>query len=194
MISTKVDLILHPVRLRILQTLAVEPLTTQEIANRLVDVPKSSIYRHLRLLLDGDMVEIAETRLVNGIQEKIYQLIEMPHLTQDDMAGMTPTEHLQAFATYIFSLLRDFAGYLDEASNRGPEINLQADRVGYTEATFFASTGELDALGEALRQAVSKLVGNQAGKDRRPFKLAVITYPMPGSSGTADGPTGTKNE
>ena len=66
----KVELIIHPVRLRIMQAMGAEKLTTQEIAERLPDVPKSSLYRHLKLLLEGEMIGLAETRLVHGIQER----------------------------------------------------------------------------------------------------------------------------
>ena len=46
-----VNLILHPVRLRIIQTLVRRERNTQHIADTLPDVPVSSLYRHIRMLL-----------------------------------------------------------------------------------------------------------------------------------------------
>ena len=66
----KADLIIHPVRLRIMQALTNQTLTTQEITDELGDVPKSSVYRHLKMLLDGGLIAVAETNLVKGIGEK----------------------------------------------------------------------------------------------------------------------------
>ena len=91
---TKADLILHPVRLRILQTLAGDELTTQEIADRLGDIPKSSIYRHVKLLLAEGMVAVAAARLVNGIQEKTYRLAQRPFVNAEEIAGATAEQHL----------------------------------------------------------------------------------------------------
>ncbi|MCP4428431.1 MAG: helix-turn-helix domain-containing protein, partial [Chloroflexi bacterium] len=81
----KADLIIHPIRFRILQTLAAETLTTQEIAERLPGTPKSSIYRHLKTLLAGEAITVAETRSVKGIQEKVYRLAQRPYLGPDDL-------------------------------------------------------------------------------------------------------------
>ena len=174
---TKVDLIIHPVRFRILQTLAAAPMTTQALAAQLDDVPQSSLYRHLKLLLEGAMIEVAETRLVNGIQEKVYRLKQWPYLDAGDMAGLTAAEHLHYFTTYILTLLQDFARYLDEAEARGV-IDLLTDRTGYTEVAFWAAAEELEAFQAALHQALQSLVSNPPGDGRRRHKLAILTHPL----------------
>ena len=67
MTHQKLDLVFHPVRLRLLQVLSNSHLTTQEIADLLPSIPKSSIYRHLKLLLDEGLVRVTDTRPVKGI-------------------------------------------------------------------------------------------------------------------------------
>jgi DNA-binding transcriptional ArsR family regulator len=174
----KINLIIHPVRFRILQTLAVEPLTTQEIAEKLPSVPKSSIYRHLKVLLEGKVVGVAEARLVKGIQERTYQLVQRPYLGPDDMSGLTPDEHLDYFAIYLMTVLQGFADYLADAAEKGDQIDLLADRVGYTEAIFFANRDELELFQRRVNQALAELVGNQGGEDRQRHKIALITHPV----------------
>lgn len=173
---TKVDLIMHPVRFRIMRTLAEETLTTQEIDDRLPDVPKSSLYRHLKLLLDGGMVDIAETRLVHGIQEKVYRLVQRPYLGPEDMAGMTADEHLRTFTTYVMTLLKGFSDYLEMA---GDTPDLLADRVGYTEVAFWATDAELDQFQAAINQALLPMLSNDGnGNGRRHRKVALVTHPI----------------
>ena len=173
---TKVDLIMHPVRFRILQTLAGANLTTQEIDDRLPDVPKSSIYRHLKLLLAGEMIAIAEKRLVNGIQEKVYRLAQRPYLSADDMTGLTPDDHMRTFTTYVMTLLQGFAHYLDTA---GEMPDLLTDRVGYTEVAFWANEAEMDAFQAALNQAILPLLQNDGEENgRRRHKVALVTHPI----------------
>ncbi len=173
---TRVNLIMHPVRFRILRTLAADMLTTQEIDDRLPDVPKSSIYRHLKLLLDGEMIDIAETRLVNGIQEKVYRLVQRPYLSADDMTGLTADDHLRTFTTYVMTLLQGFTDYLATA---GEMPDLLADRVGYTEVSFWATGAEMDAFQTAVNQAILPLLANDgSGNGRRRHKVALVTHPI----------------
>ena len=173
---SKVELIIHPVRMRILQTLVGETLTTQEIAGQLPDVPKSSIYRHLKLLLQGDMIAVAEARLINGIQEKVYTLAQSPRLGPNEIAELTADDHLRYFSTYVMTLLHGFAAYLSRAEATD-SLNLLADRVGYTEAYFYATDEELLALAAAMNEVITKLMQNHAGNGRRRYKFAVVTHP-----------------
>ncbi len=178
MALTTVELILHPVRLRILQTLMGETLTTQDIADQIPDVPKSSIYRHLKLLLDGEMIAVADTQLVHGIQEKRYGLQQRPYLGPDDMSGITADEHLRYFTIYILTILRGFAGYLETAVTPAGVVDLLADRVGYTETVFFVDADELDALQQGLNDLLRSLAHNPPGNGRHKHKLAFIIHPL----------------
>ena len=171
---SKADLIIHPVRLRILQSLTLESLTTQDIAERLSDIPKSSIYRHLKALLDGGMVTVAETRQVKAIEEKVYRLAQAPRLGPDEVANLTPEEHLRYFTTYIATLLQEFATYLDAS----PQVDFGADRVGYTEATFYATPEEFDRFAKTLNESLLPLTENEPDDERQLRKVAVIVYPL----------------
>lgn len=173
----KIDLIIHPVRFRILQTLLGESLTTQEIAARLPDVAKSSIYRHLKLLRQEEMISVAETQLVHGIQEKVYQLAQDPYLDVEDMAGLTADEHLRYFTIYVLTLMRGFAAYLAAAEAAG-EIDMLADRVGYTESVFFATDEELVAWKAAMGEVMATVAENEPGNGRHKHKIAIIAHPV----------------
>jgi len=172
--STKADLIMHPARFMILQSLAGQQLTTQEISEAIPSVPKSSLYRHLKKLLDGGMVEVAEIRPVKGIQEKVYRLVKAPYLGPEDMSGVTKDEHIQYFASYLATLLQGFADYLDTSER----LDLLADRVGYTEAKFYSNIEEFDLFSKDLNKALMPLLKNQPGKGRRRHKIAFVTYPV----------------
>src|SRR5215212_10559476 len=146
--TSKVDLILHPHRLRIIEALAGSPLTTQEIADRLTDIPKSSIYRHLKTLLDAGIITVAETRPVKGVEEKVYRIEQQPDLGPQDLAGLTPDDHLRYFAAFLGSLLHNFEDYL----RRTPHPDLLADIVGYREAVFYVTDDEFIELATKLNQ------------------------------------------
>lgn len=169
------DVLVHPVRMRIVQALGSEALSTQAIAERLADVPQSSLYRHLKVLLDAGFVAVAATRSVNGIEEKVYQVARSPFLSADDVAQMTADDHLNTLATFLLLVQQGFANYLAHADDRP---DLLADRVGYTEVQFHASDAEFDALVAALNQALLPLLSLAPDAGRRRRKLVTITHPV----------------
>lgn len=173
----RIDLILHPVRFRILEALAGATLTTQEIAERLPEVPKSSIYRHLRLLLGAEIVAIAGERPVRGVVEKVYRLDRPLFLSAEEITGVTAEEHVRYFRAYAMTLIQGFAAYVSAAAGDG-SIDMLADRAGYTETFFMATNEEFDRFSVALNEALRSLLENGAVAGRRKRKLAVITHPQ----------------
>jgi DNA-binding transcriptional ArsR family regulator len=174
-ILRKIELVIHPVRFQILRAIGRETLTTQEIADRLPNSPKSSIYRHLKLLLAHHLIVVAETRLVKGIQEKTYRLDQPQRLGVEDMQDLSADDHIRFFTTYVLTLVQDFADYV----TINDPIDMLADRTGYTEATFYATTAELDRFQAAINTAIMPLLSNESGNGRSRRKLAIVSQPLP---------------
>lgn len=176
----RLDLIIHPVRLRIIEAIGTNAVTTQDIANHLPDVPKSSIYRHLKQLLEGDVVRVWDTKLVNGIQEKTYRMGQSARLTPAELEGLTAEEHIGYFTTYMATLLRTFGNYVNQREENSEAIDFVKDRVGYTEVSFYATNDEFDKLQMAINQAIMPLINQPEGNGRIKRKLAFVTHPLIG--------------
>ncbi len=177
MVDSKASLVIHPVRLRILQVLIDGSKTTHDISLLLPDVPTSSLYRHLKILLNGKMIGVDETRLVRGIQEKVYKIAQSPRLMSEDLIGIKADEHLQMFTTYVVALIQGYAKYLE----RTTVPDLEDDRVGYNEITAWVTDEQLDEFGRKLNEVLVPLLGQEPGPGRHQHKLAVITYPIDNS-------------
>jgi DNA-binding transcriptional ArsR family regulator len=173
--SRKIEQFLHPIRLRILQTLAADQLTTQEIADRLPEVPKSSIYRHLKTLLDAGLVAAADTRPIKGVEEKVYRLARMPRIEAKDAARLTPDDYVRYLTTFLVTVLHNFSAYIHTTSHP----DLQADLAGFTEAQFYATDAEFAEAITALNQAIVPLTRLGPGAGRRKRALATVTHPVP---------------
>lgn len=171
--SEKADLIIHPIRLRIMQLLSRQPLTTSELDQLMPDVAKSSLYRHIRKLLDGGFIAIAETHPVKGTPENTYRLIQAPHISVEDAQQMSKEDHLHLFSSYVAGLVQEFKSYLDSQET----LDLVSDRVGYSEILFFANTDELDALIIPFRDQLSQLSQQTSQPGRRLRKLVLINHP-----------------
>lgn len=157
-----------------MQSLSARAKTTAEIAVELKDVPVSSLYRHLKLLLDGLMITVVETRMVQGIEEKRYELAQEPRVQHEDLIGAAPEAHLNYFATYLLTLLHGFGRYLEEAA----DIDYAVDRTGYTEVDLEITVSEFDELSKKLNEAIMPLLKNKPASDRQRRKLAIITFPL----------------
>jgi DNA-binding transcriptional ArsR family regulator len=173
----KADLIIHPLRLQIFQVLANQSLTTSEISQALPWIPQASLYRHLRMLLDNNMIEVQETRVVRGVQEKVYQLARPYHLNAQDVQNFTKEEQFNFFTIYAASLLKDFHDYL---ATSPPDLDYLADQAGFTETTFFANDQEMEKFRSALIQALNELKRYHPASDRRLRKLAIVSHPVSG--------------
>src|ERR1700689_4133268 len=69
------DLLLHPVRLRIVKAfLGDRALTTAQLAAELDDVPAGSLYRHIALLTKAGVLQVVAERRVRGAVERTYAM------------------------------------------------------------------------------------------------------------------------
>ncbi|MFE3190108.1 helix-turn-helix domain-containing protein [Nocardia sp. NPDC059240] len=168
------ELLLHPVRLRIVRALSGRTLSATELCERLPDVPRTSIYRHLGFLVEGGMLEVAEERRVRGAVERSYRLAaDRPTVTPEDGAAMTLDEHRRGFATSMAVLISEFNTYLDEAGTE-----LYNDAVIYRQGTLWLSPEELDAMLSGFRKITASVAGNQPGEGRRPYLLSPVLFPQ----------------
>ncbi len=140
---TSADLLLHPVRLRIVQAfLGERALTTAELRDELPDVPPASLYRHIALLVDAGVLAVATERRVRGALERTYILrLAAASVGLNDLAQMTAGDHRQAFMAFVAGLLGDFDRYLE----RG-DVDFIRDGVSYNLAGMWLSDAELREL------------------------------------------------
>lgn len=68
-----VKMMSDPLRMRIAEALT-EPHTTKDLA-QVFDVPVTRLYYHIGLMEEHGMIQVVDTQMVSGIQEKRYQLI-----------------------------------------------------------------------------------------------------------------------
>lgn len=171
---TKVDLLLHPIRIRIMTELINQQYTTAQLAKALPDVPQATLYRHMKMLQDGGIIEVIEEKPVNGAIERTYHLTKGAHrLSPEDLQGMTSDEHVFYFNTFVASLIETFARYVNHADLD----NIGEDGMSYNRAVIHLSPKERTEFQQAMMQLVSQYIGLSASPDRQRFNLASIVIP-----------------
>jgi hypothetical protein len=163
---TSADLLLHPVRLRILQAfLGDRALTTADLRSELPDVPPASLYRHVALLVEAGVLSVVGERRVRGAVERTYVLrVAAASVNLDELDRMSREDHRQAFMAFVAGLLRDFDRYLSR-----DDVDLVRDGVSYRLAGLWLDDRELAELSRDLMRVIQPRLANapKAGRRRR---------------------------
>jgi DNA-binding transcriptional ArsR family regulator len=176
------ELLLHPVRIRIVHAMAGgRTRTTSDLCARLPDVPKTTLYRHVGLLAEGGVLEVADEQRVHGAVERHYRLRQDQATVDLDAARrMTVDDHREAFAGAIAALLAEFNAYLDRDG-----ANPAADGVGYRQGMLWLDHDELLELVELLRSEFVARGSNEPTPGRRPYLISPIFFPTDAPHGSA---------
>ncbi|GAA2395513.1 helix-turn-helix domain-containing protein [Dactylosporangium salmoneum] len=172
--GTSADLLLHPVRFRIVQALlGGRELTTAQLGEALPDVATTTLYRHVGLLVEAGILRVVQERRVRGSVERTYRLaVEAASVTPEEARTMSVDEHRQAFTTFVATVLGDFDRYLARGT-----IDLGADQVGYRQVALHLSDEETVAFLGELRALLVRWVEVQPGPDRTRRLLTSIVMP-----------------
>ena len=173
--SSRSDLLLHPVRLRILLALTGEELTTADLQGRLRDVPQATLYRQVGRLVDGGVIEIAsEERIRGGVERRLRIAEGQDFLGPEDAAAMTAEQHLEGFITFSGLMIDAFGRYLDH-----PDADLSSDPVGYRQAALWLTDEEAAAMVDELRAVLVRYLACEPRDDRGRITLSTVLIPDP---------------
>jgi DNA-binding transcriptional ArsR family regulator len=168
------ELLLHPVRMRIVQAfLGRESLTTGALHRELDDVPVATLYRHVSALLEGGVLEVVDERKVRGAVERTLVLhVAKGHVDAEAARGMTADEHRHAFSTFVAGLLGAFDRYLGAG-----DVDLGRDLVGYRQTALHLTDDETAELLSELAAAVLARADHGPGPGRRRRLLSTVLMP-----------------
>lgn len=174
MANSRADLILHPVRMRLLATLARRQLTARQLSELLPDIPQATLYHHLNILTRSGLLRVVSERRVRGTVERLYAFADgNMFLGPADLENASRDDLLRYFTVFITALIGDFARYLEQ---RQP-IDPVADGVGYRETPFYLSDEEYAQAAAALSQTLQPFLNNQPAPNRRRRLVTIITFP-----------------
>jgi DNA-binding transcriptional ArsR family regulator len=169
------DLLLHPVRIRIIHALSgAQVRTTAELADHLPDVSRATVYRHVALLVEGGILDVVAERRVRGAVERSYRLRGgRAVISREEAATMSKEQHRAAFASALAVLVAEFNAYLDSTDS-----DPSRDRVGYTQIPIWLSRRELADVQRTVVNAVAANGNNQRNSGRRPYLMSPIMFPL----------------
>ncbi|CAH0121640.1 hypothetical protein PAE9249_04172 [Paenibacillus sp. CECT 9249] len=172
----KADLLLHPVRMRIVQQLLTgKPRTILELVELLGDVPQATLYRHMKLLHEANLIEVVETHKVQGREERVYSVAkDNLMISENELNTASQEEHVRYFTAYHANLLQLATSYIMQTS---PE-RYQEDGFGYSYAPLHLTDEEFEEFVQSINQLVQKAAQHEPSPDRKTRILASILIPQ----------------
>lgn len=181
------DVLNSPIRLRILRNLD-EPRSVKEVAS-LLGVPPTRLYYHVNMMADVGIVEVAETRKVGAMIEKLYlrmadgfrpspRLVELGH-DPADLARIGAAVVLDGARVDTEAALRDHFERLSRGERTMSDLEGSLGRtIAYLEP------GDIARIEEAL-VGVANLMEELDHKDGgTEFALAFAFFPVAGGGAT----------
>ncbi|MEV5161795.1 helix-turn-helix domain-containing protein [Streptomyces sp. NPDC053728] len=179
-----VDLLLHPVRMRIVHAMHDgQTRTTTELCRLLPDVSKATVYRHVGLLAEGGLLAVEEEQRVRGAVERRYRLLrERAVIDAAASASLSSEDYRRGFAVAMATLTAEFNAYLDQGG-----ADPVADMVGFRQHALWLDPDELDELIREMRGVIAPRLALGPGPGRTRHLLSPVLFPTePRSDASGD--------
>lgn len=166
---TTADLVLHPVRLRILQAIARRELTTAQLRELLPDVTPATLYRHVATLIEaGILTVVAERRVRGAVERTLAAGPRSAHVGPDEAPELSVDQVRQAFAAFVAQVVDEVGAHLDGDDST-------EELFGFSTTSLVVDADDL----AAIQQELVELFGRyqQAAPGKRTVTLATVLTP-----------------
>lgn len=171
MTDNTIAAMMHPLRIRIIQELAIKKhATTKELIHACGDIPQATLYRHLKELLHHDLIKVTQENQINGIIEKVYTINSDKQPFSKDISQLTVDDLSSIFNQFMISLLTDFKTYIDHEDG----IKHLQTEFGLVSASLFLSDQELIAMLTKINTVISSYLQNEPNNERKLRKFSRI--------------------
>ena len=164
------DVLIHPVRLRVVQSLlGNRELTTADLAEELPDVPPATLYRHVAVLAEAGVLMVVGERRIRGAVERRYALNPVnASAGRDDIAALSLEQLRASFGIFAASLITGFDAYL-----AAPDVDPAHDAIGFRTAAIHLRDDDIAEFTERVRAAVAPWLSPRTGARRHLFSTVL---------------------
>lgn len=166
------DVLLHPIRWRIVQRVLGREVTTTDLKRDLPDVPATTLYRHVAALIDAGYLTVVRERKIRGTTERTLSLdqTKVGRIDEREARAMTPDQHRQAFLMMLTRLAADFDRVV-ESGDLYPRIH----QLGYSQLALYLSSDDMAAFRSRFTELIEPYLAESPGKDR--IVLSMFSLP-----------------
>lgn len=162
------EIVMNPVRQRIFQYLLIhETGTVKEIRKALPDIPSASLYRHMRILTENNILTVVGENRIRGTVENVYQL-NKGVLETDDADGT-------AVQTALLGICTSFAKYFS-----GGHADPKKDMLLMTTCTLLLTDDEFAGFLSEINGIAIKYMETIVKESSKTRQITLISAPVDG--------------
>lgn len=169
-----VEHLAKPMRARIFFEIhTVGEITTKQLLEKFTDIPQPTLYRHVKALLDAEIIKVVGEKQIRGAVEKTYSVnadlgLDIERIVlENDGAG-----YFQLFSQFMLGVMGEFKAY-----SEAKDIDIVQDSSAFTTAPIYATTEEIHEALEKIGELIMSLVQNEPTPERKLRSLCLILTP-----------------
>ena len=158
------EILSNPIRIQVMQYLQTNgEATTKQIAEALSDISTPTLYRHINIMLEQEVLLVKEERKVRGGTERLLVINE-------EKFGLSENLSQEAYQ-FLMSLYMKFQKYSER-----DDANPKKDRLSLRTCILRLSDSRYDELMDEIGKVIEKYqMMNEGGKERN---LSIISAPV----------------
>jgi len=162
------EIMLNPVRMRIIQELSTEQtITPNELCERISDVPRTTMYRHINILLDNNILSVISEKKVRGSLERTIAL---------NISEISKHNNIENAAQNAFGfLMSNYAKFHKYFNEQNPDPG--KDKIFLNNTVLMMSDTEFSQFIEELRQLILKY-NYESTEGRKARDISIISSPV----------------
>ena len=151
--------------MRIIQYLLLNlEATSNEIISYIDDVPRTTLYRHLKMLEENGVINVVRENRIRGTLEKVYSL----NLSYTSSEG-----EKQSANVFFLGLLADFQNYFKEETH-----DAEKDMLMFRTSLLVVDDEEFLAFLTEYGQLIKKYMNNKRQGERKQRRVSIISSPF----------------
>lgn len=158
---------MNSTRQRIIQVIMIKKeATSAEIGEELPDIPRASLYRHIKVLLDAKIITVVKEELKRGSVEKTYAIApQMPYENSNE-------EYNSLIQSALMGLQGEFYRYFN-----GENPDPQKDLLSVGSASMMMSDEEIMEFIKAYGELIQRYMSNKPVEGRKVRKVTLVISP-----------------
>ena len=175
--STMNDLLLHPIRLRIVSAITSGRVTAKDMTKALPDIPQTTLYRHINVLVDGGVLQVVDEIPQRGTMERVFGFKVPPSLSREDLTGLSKDEYQQTFTLILTSLLQEATNSLNNIPDE-EEIDLLGAGYQFSQAQFNLNDEEFEKFNKDILNLMMAASKNKPSGERKRRIFSYLFIPL----------------
>jgi len=161
------DIMLNPIRMRIIQAaVASHNITATNICKKMADIPRTTVYRHIKILIENNILSIVSEKKIRGSMERTLAFNSQEIASHNSIEQATQN----AFAFLMNRYTRFERFFKSEKADPAKE------RIFLNNTIFMATDEEFDNLLIEL-QALFQKYDLEYAQNRKPRDISIISAP-----------------